>query len=143
MEINSTLLGSGVDLSSALQTVTNSDDGDAFKTALESAQASEDDEAIKEVCQQFESLFIGMLLKQMRSTVQDGGLTEKSQARETFESMLDEEMAKEMAENGGIGIADLMYKALSGTAYADASSDVSETASIDSEIMDLLTGSNE
>ena len=142
MKIDSTLLGSSIDLSSTLQSVTNSDDGEAFKAALESAQASQDDSAVKEVCQQFESLFINMLLKQMRQTIEDGGITEKSQARSTFEGMLDEEMATQIAKGGGLGIADMMAKALTRTNYLDESTDQTETAAIDDDIMSLLEGTS-
>ncbi|MBS7525803.1 rod-binding protein [Fusibacter paucivorans] len=141
MKIDSSSLSGNYDVASALQTVTDSSEGKDFKTQLENAQAAGDDEAIRDVCKQFEALFINMLLKQMRNTVQEGGLTEKSQARETFEGMLDEETANNIAEGGGIGIADLMAKALTRQAYANSEETVSDdqSSSIDQLMMDILT----
>jgi flagellar protein FlgJ len=138
MKIDTSTIGGSYDISSALSTVTNSEDGKSFKSTLENAQADGDEEAIKDVCKQFEALFIDMLMKQMRKTIEDGGLTEKSQARETFEGMLDEEMASSIAENGGIGIADLMAKALMRETYG-STEDTDDSASVDENIMDLVT----
>ncbi len=100
---------------------------DDFKKKLEAAAEAKDETKIKEVCKQFESIFVNMLFKEMRKTVQEGGLTEKSNARETFEGMLDEEMAKKITEAGGIGLADMMVKNfLNKYDQAEASSDSEE-----------------
>ena len=74
------------------------------------ARYKEDPEKLMGVCQQFESVFLNMMLKQMRSTVIDGGLTEKSQARDIFESMQDEKLAEEISKGKGIGLAQYLYK---------------------------------
>ncbi len=84
-----------------------------FKKILESAQNSSDDEKLRSTCKQFESIFVNMLMENMRRTVGDGGLVEKSQAREIFEGMLDEEIAKEVSRGEGIGLAKMMYAQLS------------------------------
>jgi flagellar protein FlgJ len=128
-------------VSSAVESVSDSKEADAFKIALEQAQAEENPEEIKKVCQQFEAIFINMLFKQMRNTITEGGLTEKSQARETFEGMLDEEMSKAIAEGGGFGIAEMMTKALSKSIYTDSaetSNQESQHAPIDDQIFNLL-----
>ncbi len=101
-------------LSSAYQTQmkdqNDSVDVNAFKKKLEDAAKNKDEVKIREAAEQFESFFVNMLFKEMRKTVQEGGLTEKSDARETFEGMLDEEMSKKITEAGGIGLADMMVK---------------------------------
>ncbi|MBF4694525.1 rod-binding protein [Fusibacter ferrireducens] len=88
----------------------NAVDTDAFKKKLEEATKSKDETEIREAAEQFESFFINMLFKEMRKTVQEGGLIEKSNARANFESMLDEEMSKKITEAGGIGLTDMMVK---------------------------------
>ncbi|SDJ90163.1 rod-binding protein [Natronincola ferrireducens] len=80
---------------------------------LENMKTPEDDQKLLEVCREFESIFLNTMLKQMRRTVPDGGLTEKSFARDMYESLQDEEMAKEMARGKGIGLAQELYKQLS------------------------------
>ncbi|GAU75686.1 rod-binding protein [Fusibacter sp. 3D3] len=88
----------------------NSIETDTFKKKLEEATKTKDETKIREAAEQFESFFVNMLFKEMRKTVQEGGLTEKSNARETFEGLLDEEMSKKITEAGGIGLADMMVK---------------------------------
>lgn len=83
-----------------------------FKAKLEAAMKKRDDEGLRNVSQEFEAYFVGVLLKQMRKTVVDGGLIQKSEARKQFESMLDDEYAKKISGDGGIGLGDAIYEAL-------------------------------
>lgn len=83
-----------------------------FEAVLKSAKESQDEEQLKKVCQDFEAIFVNMILKNMRSTVESGGLTKKSHAREMFESMLDEEMSNNISKGQGVGIADMLYRSL-------------------------------
>jgi len=82
---------------------------DSFKDKLEQAANDKDLTKLKEASQEFEAYFINTLFKEMRKTIQDGGLVEKSQARTTFEGMLDEEMSKSISKTGGLGLADMIY----------------------------------
>lgn len=80
---------------------------------------------LREACMQFEAVFIQKMWEQMRATVpKEGYLHSKEQ--EMFESMFDQEMSIEMAQSGGIGLADLMYGQLKDRleqSGADAASD--------------------
>jgi flagellar protein FlgJ len=55
----------------------------------------------KEVAQEFESLFMEILLKSMRSTVPKGS---EDSAKEMYESLLDSEYAKLMSKSSQLGI---------------------------------------
>lgn len=92
------------------------DEAENFKKALEKAQNSNDDEGLKKVCEEFESIFVNMMFKTMSeaSGFDEGedALIEKSYGRGIFEDMRDEELSKKIADGGGIGIADMMYKQL-------------------------------
>ncbi|HZK56671.1 MAG TPA: rod-binding protein [Clostridia bacterium] len=85
--------------------------GQIDKTA--NIKHTEDSKRLKEVCEEFESIFINILLKQARNTQQIGGFEERSYAREIFEEMQDEQMAQCMAKGRGIGLAQELYKQLS------------------------------
>lgn len=74
---------------------------------------TDDPQKLMEVCREFESIFINMILKQARSGMNTDGLTEKSYAREIFEDMQDEQMAQSMSKGQGIGLAQELYKQLS------------------------------
>lgn len=84
----------------------------AFEAALKKAAESGDQTALKKACQDFETIFVQMMFKNMRSTVPQDGLLEKSQAESIFEGMLDEEFSKKVAGAGGMGIGDLLFNQL-------------------------------
>ena len=71
-----------------------------------------EDERLKEVCQDFESIFVHMMLKSGRSTVPDDGIVEKSNGTKMFEDMYDQEMANVISQSGdgGIGIGKMLYE---------------------------------
>lgn len=110
---------------------------DAFKDLLKTAAEGKDLKKLKEASQEFEAYFINMLFKEMRKTIQEGGLVEKSQARSTFENMLDEEMSKNMSKQGGLGLADMIYnnmvRVYSNTSIKE-SEDAIETQSTDTHL---------
>ncbi|WP_069651058.1 rod-binding protein [Caloranaerobacter ferrireducens] len=84
-----------------------------LKRKIDKAYTKHDNKELMKVCKEFESLFTHMLLKQMRSTIPDGGLVEKTAARELFEDMYDQEIAKSVSEKGqGIGLAKILYEQL-------------------------------
>jgi len=70
------------------------------------------DAKLKEACREMESVFLNILLQQMRRTVPKEGLLEQSSGEETMQSMLDSEVTKNMAKAGGMGLADMLYRQL-------------------------------
>lgn len=72
-----------------------------------------DDNDLKEVCRQFESIFLNYLLKSMRDTVPDGGMFKKGIASDIVQSMHDSALSEEIAKSGGIGLAEQLYAQLS------------------------------
>lgn len=72
-----------------------------------------DDQKLKEVCQDFESIFLNMMMKEMRKNVPDSGIVEKSQGSLIFEDMYMEELSNEISKSeNGIGLAKEMYEQL-------------------------------
>lgn len=73
-------------------------------------QAAQDgNKAIRETAQQFESMFIEMMMKSMRESVEKSELNESS-AEDTFQGMFDKEVAHQMAKRGTVGIADMLVR---------------------------------
>lgn len=70
-----------------------------------------DEKVTKEVAQQFESIFINMMLKSMREATDRSGLLD-SEATKTYESMFDQQMSTELAANGTFGIAQALQNQL-------------------------------
>jgi flagellar protein FlgJ len=65
----------------------------------------------KEVAQQFESIFINMMLKSMRDATERSGLLD-SEATKTYESMFDQQLSMELAGKGTFGIAEALQNQL-------------------------------
>ena len=93
--------------------IINSKDPSLMEKKLENLNKDEDNEKLMQVCKEFEGIFINMLLKEMKNTVPDAGLIEKSQGTKIFEDMYMEELSDEISKgNNGMGIAQMMYKQL-------------------------------
>jgi flagellar protein FlgJ len=71
------------------------------------------DQALKGAAQQFESLFLNMMLKSMREATPQDGMFDSEQTR-MFTGMLDQQLAQNMASRG-VGLAEIMVKQLSHT----------------------------
>ncbi|TYL47142.1 flagellar assembly peptidoglycan hydrolase FlgJ [Marinomonas sp. IMCC 4694] len=80
-------------------------------TDLKTKAAQNPDAAIKEVAQQFESIFINMLLKNMRSTNEaiGSGLFSSAQTKQ-YQEMMDSQMSQSMAKSGGIGLSEALIR---------------------------------
>lgn len=92
--------------------VQEAQEGD-FESALNKAISDNDEKKLKKACNDLEAVFVNMMFKQMRSTVDKSGLMEDDYAEETFEDMLYENYAQEVSKGKGLGLSDILYKQLS------------------------------
>jgi flagellar protein FlgJ len=69
--------------------------------------------ALKQVSKDFEAIYINMLLKSMRKTVPETGLFGNDSASDTYQEMFDEQLAVQMSQGQGLGLADVIYRQLS------------------------------
>ena len=65
--------------------------------------------AIRETAQQFEALFLQMMMKSMRESIVKSELSE-STTMETLEGMFDKEVSVQLAKKNSIGLADMLVK---------------------------------
>jgi len=77
------------------------------------------DQALKAAAQQFESVFLNMMLKSMREATPQDGLFDSEQTK-MFTGMLDQQLAQDISSRG-VGLADMMVKQLSRQMSGDAS----------------------
>jgi len=89
--------------------------------ALRNQAKSQSPEAIKAVAQQFEALFMDMMVKSMRDANLGSGLFDSDET-EMYQQMWDQQIALQLAKNKGFGIAELMTRQLQQTAAAQAAS---------------------
>jgi flagellar protein FlgJ len=96
-------------------------------------------EAVEEVAQQFEALFIQMMLKSMRDAVEDGGLFGSDQL-DTYQQMADQQTALDMASKGGIGLAEALVAQLSRSqGQGTGQPDINEASTLNAKSFSLAT----
>jgi peptidoglycan hydrolase FlgJ len=66
--------------------------------------------ALRETAQQFEAMFLQMMMKSMRDSIEKSELTHSEHA-EMFEGMLDREVSLAMARRNSLGVADMLVQA--------------------------------
>ncbi len=74
----------------------------------------DDPKRVAELAHQFESLFIGQMLRQMRQSLTMAGDDEDDKSSKPFEAMTDQmdtALAQNLSENGGLGIAQVIIDA--------------------------------
>lgn len=80
------------------------------KLRLQSRQ--DPNKALKTVAQQFESVFLNMLMKSMRDATPQDGPFDSDQTR-FYTEMFDRQLSQKLSSGKGIGLADMMIKQLS------------------------------
>ena len=75
------------------------------------------EKALMGVAQQFEAIFVQQILKQMRSASlvladEDNPLSSKSY--DTYQDMFDGQLSLNLTQNGGMGLAKMMYEQMKG-----------------------------
>jgi len=89
---------------------------DKTRSAVESGlrRNGHSDTDLENASKQFESLLLNFMIREMRATVPESTLFPPSMAEEIFTGMMDEQIAGEMAQNGGIGISRMIFNQLKG-----------------------------
>lgn len=76
--------------------------------------ASERDNKLKKACADFEAILAYQLLKTMRQTIPRNGFLKGSHGKDTYEMMLDQKIADELAKKGqGLGLQKMLYNQIS------------------------------
>ena len=93
--------------------------GASFESELEAAldksgtKKKPVDKKLWNACIEAESLFVGKMLKEMKSTVHKSEWLHGGQAEEIFEDMLYDEYALSVSKNSDFGMAKMLYEELS------------------------------
>ena len=70
---------------------------------------------LKEVCADFEAIFINHLLKNLRRTIPESGLN-KLPGKDTYIMMFDQKVAEELSSKGrGIGLQEILLRQFGGS----------------------------
>ena len=91
-------------------------------TTLRAEATKNPNAALEDVAAQFESIFLQQMLKSMRDATVKSGLFESSQM-ETYQSMADQQLAVQLSEQGGIGLARMMVEQMQSRGLVPESGD--------------------
>jgi Rod binding domain-containing protein len=75
---------------------------------------------LRKVSQDFESLFLSYMMRVGRESGMKGGFMGQTQGEQIFTEMRDDELAKHMANAGGIGLSKLLVEQLTRTLQQQA-----------------------
>lgn len=79
---------------------------------IEQIDLQKKDAKIREVADLYEKYFLKEMMKQMRSTVSEGGFMKANNAEKIFQEQLDDQYSSEWNKRGGFGISDMIYQEL-------------------------------
>jgi flagellar protein FlgJ len=102
--------------------------------ALKKNVRQDDPTAIRKAAQQFESLFTNMLLKSMREATQNTNSGEESidgrdsEGTQFYQGMFDQQLAVNLSQGKGLGLADMLVKQLTKTGLAHGAATSSPSA---------------
>jgi flagellar protein FlgJ len=87
---------------------------------IKDRKLSKNEDKLKEVSEEFEAIFIKILLDSMDKTVdRESDMFYGGNSEDIFRSMLNTERSKSMAKSSNLGIADSLYNQLSRTVKTD------------------------
>ena len=96
---------------------------------LKTSAQKDPEAALKKVAQEFESIFINMMLKNMRQSNEAiGADLFSSNESKQYQEMLDSQMSQSMSKAGGMGIADALIRQFRGQGSVNSAKPGSETA---------------
>lgn len=77
------------------------------------AQAGKAPDKLREVAEEFEAMFVELMLKQARAANKAwGNERQGGMARETYEGWQDRDLAKAVVKGSGLGVSEMLYRQL-------------------------------
>ncbi len=81
----------------------------------EAVRKTRNPEELQKAANDFEAIFVNLMLKTMRQTIVKSGLLDSGLGGEVMESMFDQELSRKIAANSNLGIAESLVRHLSDT----------------------------
>lgn len=81
-------------------------------TPVGKSTSEKEDQRLKEVTEQFESLFVNMIFKEMRKSLNKHKLIDGGMGEKIFKDMLYQKYSEMTAKKADLGIAELLYDQL-------------------------------
>ena len=71
-----------------------------------------DDDKLKQAARDFEAIFVGQIMRNMRQSLSESGMFGKGVASDIYSSMFDDQMAQAIASKGGLHLSDTIINSL-------------------------------
>lgn len=75
---------------------------------------------LQKAVREFESIFVGYMLKSMRNTVEKADNTTDSFGTDMLEGVFDVELAKHISRNSNLGLAEMLYRKMTGESLSQS-----------------------
>lgn len=85
----------------------------------QAGQGQNEQQTLRQVAGQFESLFVNMMLKSMRQASLAEGLFDSEQSK-MYQDMADQQLASDLSMRGGLGLQDVIMRQLGGDRYTNS-----------------------
>ena len=72
---------------------------------------------LEKTCAEFESIFITYMLKSMSTTIDDDPLLGNANESKIIKSMFNENLSREIARGGGMGLGNMLFESLKDKNY--------------------------
>jgi Rod binding domain-containing protein len=96
-----------VDISFDSEFIINSAKVENSKNVLKSEDNHKSAYELKKAAQDFEAIFINMLIQSMWKTIPESGLFEKDSATNIYEGIIQSALSEEIARSGGLGMTEM------------------------------------
>lgn len=80
--------------------------------AVQKDDGKQADAKIREVADMYEKYFMKEMMRNMRSTIQEGDFLKANNAEKIFQEQLDDEYSTQGNQRGGFGVSDMIYQQL-------------------------------
>jgi flagellar protein FlgJ len=98
----------------------------SYLQGIKSTAKTDKNVAMKQVAEQFESLFLKEMISTMRKASFGGGMGDEGQGMEHYKGMYDNQLAVVLAKRGGIGLADRLTRQLGSSMRLQSDKDNSD-----------------
>ena len=102
-----------MDVSTGSDFFVNSAKMENYKNAVQSADTAKSSEELEKASQDFEAIFLNMILQAMWKSVPESGLFEKNGATKIYEGIIQSALSEDIAKQGGFGFGKMLYEQIS------------------------------
>lgn len=98
-----------MDISFGNEFMINSAKMENAKNAVQNASKAKSSYELEKATQDFEAIFISMMIKAMWKTIPDSGLFEENSTTNIYEGIIQSALSDDIARQGGLGIGKMLY----------------------------------